>query len=117
MLLGWFVLGLFNSVFNFSLMFFALFVCFGTFSRERENKYVKIFNCSSIENLKRGMIVVRHAVDKDITIKRLLSLLDERAINEVEVFDGDKKIAMLNQKQIEEIIKTANIYTKLSQSL
>ena len=117
MLLGWFILGLSNKVFNFSLMFFALFVCFGTFSRERENKYVKIFACSSSENLKRGMLVVRHAVDKDITIKRLLLLLDERAINEVEVFDGDKKIAMLNQKQIEEIIKTANIYTKLSQSL
>ena len=117
MLLCGFVACIFSGVYNFSLMFFALFVCFGTFSRERENRYVKIFDCSSTENLKRGMIVVRHAVDKDITIKRLLLVLDERAINEVEVFDGDKKIAMLTQKQIEEIIKKANIYTKLSQSL
>ena len=112
-----FIVCIVNGVFNFSLFFFALFVCFGTFSRERENRYIKIFSCSSTENLKRGMTVVRHAVDKDITIKRLLLILDERALNEVEVFDGDNKIALLNQKRIEEIIKNANIYTKLSQSL
>ena len=112
-----FVVCIVNGIFNFSLFFFALFVCFGTFSRERENRYVKIFSCTSRENLKRGMSVVRHAVDKDITIKRLLHILDERALNEVEVFDGDNKIALLNQKSIEEIIKKADIYTKLSQSL
>lgn len=108
---------LIDGIFNFSLLFFSLFVCFGTFSRERENRYVKIFACSSTENLKRGMPVVRHAVDKDITIKRLLLVIDERAMNEIEVFDKDKKIALLNQKKIEEIIKNANIYQKLSQSL
>ena len=112
-----FVLCIVNGVFNFSLFFFALFVCFGTFSRERENRYIKIFSCASTENLKRGMVVVRHAVDKDITIKRLLQILNEHALNEVEVFDGESKIALLNQKRIEEILKNANIYTKLSQSL
>lgn len=117
LLLVGFTVCIINGTFNFSLLFFSLFVCFGTFSRERENRYVKIFSSLSTENLKRGMPVVRHAVDKDITIKRLLLVLDERAINEVEVFDGDTKIALLTQKRIEEIIKNANIYEKLAQSL
>ncbi len=117
LLLLFFVLSLINGILNFSLLFFSLFVCFGTFSRERENKYVKIFSSLSDQNLKRGMPFITHAVHKDITIKKLVALLDVRAVNQVVVYDGNKKLTSLSQEKIEEIVKSANIYSKLSQFL
>ena len=117
LLLSMFVLSITNGVINFSLLFFSLFVCFGTFSRERENKYIKIFSSLSNQNLKRGMPFISHAVHKDITIKRLVSILDVRAVNQVIVYDNERKIASLSQERVEEIIKNASIYSKLSQFL
>jgi len=116
-LLFTFVLSLINGVLNFSLLFFSLFVSFGSFSRERENKYVKIFSSLSTQNLKRGMPYVSHAVDKDITIKRLMNLLDVRAVNQVIVYENGKKFTTISQERIEEIIKNAKIYSKLSEFL
>ena len=112
-----FFVGLINKSVNFSLLFFALFVCFGTFSRERENKYIKIFSSLSGQNLKRGMPLITHAVDKDISIKRLVAILDVRAINQVVVYENGKRITSLSQERIEEIIKNGKIYSKLSEFL
>ncbi len=116
-LLSFFVVGLLNDTVNFSLLFFSLFVCFGTFSRERENKYVKIFSVLSKDNLKRGMPINRYAVDKDIQIKKLVALLDSRAVNEVLVYENNQKIVALSQEKIEKIIERANIYSKLGENL
>ena len=112
-----FAFSLINKTVNFSLLFFSLFVCFGTFSRERENKYIKIFSSLSSQNLKRGMPLITHAVDKDISIKRLVAILDVRAINQVVVYENGKRITSLSQERIEEIIKNGKIYSKLSEFL
>ena len=117
LLLTLFVVGLIKGMTNFSLLFFSLFVCFGTFSRERENKYVKIFSVLSKDNLKRGMPIKRYAVDKDIEIKKLVGILDSRAVNELVVYENDKKILSLSQEKIEKVIERANIYSKLSENL
>ena len=116
-LLVLFALSWVNGTLNFSLLFFSLFVCFGTFNREKENKYVKIFSSIKSQNLKSGMPYIMHAVDKDITIKRLVAILDVRAVNQIIVYDGDKRLTSLSQEKIEEIIKNANIYSKLSEFL
>ncbi len=116
-LLGLFVFGAIKGLLNFSLLFFSLFVSFGTFSRERENKYVKIFSVLSKDNLQRGMIVRRIAVDKDINVKKLICLLDNRAVNEVLVYENGKKIASLDQQRLEKVIESANIYSKLGENL
>lgn len=116
-LLALFIVGAIKGVFNFSLLFFSLFVGFGTFNREKENKYVKIFSVLSSDNLKRGMPVKRFAVDKDIQIKRLVCLLDNRAVNEVLVYENERKIAILNQERIERVIEKSNIYSKLGENL
>ncbi len=117
LLLALFIVGCVKNTINFSLLFFSLFVCFGTFSREKENKYVKIFSALSKDNLKRGMPINRYAVDKDMQIKKFIALLDSRAVNEVVVYDGNEKIVTLSQGKIEKIIESANIYSKLSENL
>ncbi len=117
LLLFLFVVGAIKGVVNFSLLFFSLFVCFGTFSREKENKYVKIFSVLSKDNLNRGMPIKRYAVGDDIQIKKLIWLLDSRAVNELVVYKNDKKIATLSQERIEKIIERASIYSKLGENL
>ena len=112
-----FVLGLFFNIMNYSLLFFSLFVVFGTFNREKENKYVKILSVLSKENLERGIPLKKFAVHQDISIKRLISIIDSRAVNEVDVYKDDKKIATLSQEKLEKLIEKSNIYSKLSENL
>lgn len=112
-----FILSLINGAINLSLLFFCAFVLFGALSREKENKYVKIFSALSEERLMRGTIVLTHAVHKDMSIKKLITLLDQRAVNEVAVFEDGVKIAHLNQREIEELIKNADIYSKISKNI
>ncbi len=112
-----FVVGLFNNLLNLSLLFFSVFVFFGAISREKENKYVKIFTVLDDEKLKRGVAVKVYAVHKDIKIKNLINLIDFRSVSEVEVFDNGNKIAHLSQKGIERIISSTNIYSSVAESL
>ena len=74
-LLALFIVTIFNTI-NLSLLFFALFVTFGAFGKGRENKYVKAYSTLSENNLMRGVPIKRTAVSKNVTVKRLLSLID-----------------------------------------
>lgn len=112
-----FVISVIAKVLNLSLLFFSAFVFFSSISRERENKYVKIFSVLDKERLKSGAIIKRYAVDKDTTIKRLINLLDTRSVNEVSVYDNGKKIAEYSQSGIERLIESADIYSTIGQNL
>ena len=116
-ILSLFVFIAINGKINLSLLFFCSFVFFGAISREKENKYIKIFGVLDEQNLKRGTIVKTFAVHKDMKIKRLISILDERAVNQVLVFDKREKIASLNQSAIENMIEGANIYSSIAENL
>lgn len=117
LILALFVIGIFINAINISLLFFSLFIFFGAINREKENKYIKIFSALDKEKLKNGAILKTYAVSKEMKIKKLINLLDSRAVNEVAVFDGDKKIVTLSQRRIEKIIEKANIYSTISQNL
>ena len=109
-----FIFTAFNTL-NLSLLFFSLFVLFGAFGKGRENKYVKLYTAVTTEKLKRGMEVKRQAVDKSITVKKLMTLLDQTAINEIAVYSGDKCIATLSQAKINDIIARFDLYSKLEE--
>lgn len=115
-LFGLFICTIFTEI-NVSLFFFSLFVLFGALSREKENKYVRLFSVVSKENLKRGAPYKKQAVHQDITVKKLIGLLDERAINEVVVFNDVEKTAVLSQERLEQIIQKADIYAPISNYL
>lgn len=121
---GGFALGLFlcfiATIFyqvNFSLLFFSLFVGFGAFGRSKENKYVKIYTALSEQSLMRGMSVKKYALSKNATVKKLISMIDETAVNEVSVFDGDGEIALLKQSKINKIIENGDVYSPISRYL
>lgn len=107
-----FVLTMFYTP-NVSLLIFSVFVFAGVFSREKDNKYVKINSVLSKDNLSRGMPIKRQAVSKDITLKKLIKIADAHAVNEIDVYDGETVVKRLNQKQITEILVKGDIYSRL----
>lgn len=104
-----FIFSLFHTV-NISLLFFALFVIFGSFGKAKENKYIRLYSSLSAQSLKRGMPFKKHALHKTASVKKLISLIDETAVNEVAVFDGDKVITTLTPRAINSIIETGDLY-------
>ena len=108
-----FVVSVFYTI-NLSLLFFSLFVIFGLFGKAKENKYVKQYGAMNDKNLKRGMPVKIQAVDKDMTIKKLINVLEVGAVNQIYVYDGGKKIATLMQEDVEKMIENGDVYSKIS---
>lgn len=107
-----FVITIFNQI-NLSLLFFSLFVLFGAFGKNKENRYVRLYSALEEDCLKRGMPFKKHALYKTATVKKLMSLLDETAVNEVAVFDGEKQIKLLSPKKINEIIEKGDLYAPI----
>jgi stage IV sporulation protein FB len=111
-----FVFTLFSKA-NLSLLFFSLFVLFGAFGRGRENKYIKIYSSLSEQKLMRGIPVKKIAVSKSITVKRLMSLLDENFLSEIAVYDNCKPLTTLSQEKIQKIIESGDIYSPIERFL
>lgn len=107
-----FIISAFNQI-NLSLMFFAAFVLFGALSRHKENKYVKLYTAPEEDGLLRGMPYKKQALSINATVKKLMLCLDERAINEVVIFDGNKQVTTLSQKRIGEIVERADLYSPI----
>ncbi len=111
-----FVISCFFTV-NVSLLFFSAFVIFGAFGKAKENKYVRVFKGLSSLNLKNGVLFKKIGVDKEVTVKKLITLLDYKSINEVAVFDGEEILGVLSQKKLIEIIENGNFYAKIADYL
>ena len=107
-----FIITIFNTV-NISLLFFSLFVLFGAFGKNKENKYIRIYSALGEEALKRGMPFKKHALYKTATIKRLMSIIDESAVNEVAIFDENKQIKLLSPSKINQIIENGDLYAPI----
>lgn len=116
LLLAGFILTAFSTL-NLSLLFFALFVTFGAFGKGRKNKYVKAYTTLSEQSLMRGLPVKKIAISKNATIKKLMSLLDENALNEITVYGEGRAITTLSQEKIQKIIENGDIYSKIERFL
>ena len=106
-----------SSGVNLSLLFFSAFVLFGAFGKSKENEYVRLYKSFSTKRLKYGMEVKRIAVDKSVKLKRVMSMLDENRLNEIEVYDNDKKIAALSFGKTIEMLEKGNLYAKIGDYL
>ncbi len=112
LLVGLFIVSIFSTP-NYSILFFASFVFVGAISKDKDNRYVKIYSGVSQKKLKLGMPVKMHAISKNATVKRMIANLDLNAVNKVEVFDGYRCIATLDLEKIDNIVQAANLYDKL----
>ena len=113
-LMGLFIASIFYSV-NISLLFFSLFVLVGVMDKKRENKYVKFIGLEYSEKLKKGTVVKRIAVDKTLTLKKLISLLDTDAVNEISIYNDGKFERVIGQDELNNILKNNVIYASLGE--
>lgn len=113
LLIALFLMTVFSGTVNLSLLFFSLFIFFGAFGKARENKYVKVYSAVTDQKLRRGIIVKRQAVDESVTLKKLLTVLDANALNEIEVYKKGKKVATLNDEKLKKIMENGDIYSPI----
>ena len=113
-LIALFIISLFNTP-NLSLLFFSLFVLFGALEKDEENEYVSVFTFIDGQSLLRGAPYKKQAVDQNVKIKKLIAILDARAINEIVVFENGRAKTVLSQEKIINILKTADLYSPLKQ--
>lgn len=111
-LLALFIVSCFNT-FNISLLFFAVFVTAGAFSRVKDNVYVRAYTSLSERQMKRGVPIKRFAVSDKTAVKQLIKLLDPYAVNEVAVYSEGKKAAVLSQEDISKLIESGDIRAPL----
>lgn len=107
-----FILSLFGQI-NISLMFFSAFVFFGVLGKHKENKYIKLYSSPDEDGLLRGMPYKKQALSINATVKKLMLIIDERAMNEIVLFDGDKAVTTLSQKKIGQIVEQADLYAPI----
>ena len=107
-----FIIASFRQI-NLSLLFFALFCFVGAISRPKDIKYVRLFSGISEEKLSRGVMIKKQAVSVKTKVKTLMLLLDENAVNKVEVFEGQRKICTLSQEKILKIVEEGEIYASI----
>ena len=67
--------------------------------------------------LKRGVCIKRYAIDKSMTIKKLIRILDTECINEVAVFDGKQQISVLTQDKLFQILQKGDLYAPIQKYL
>lgn len=112
-----FIVLLFFGLKNFSLAFFSGFIIFGALNRKKENSYVKLYTGMNSAALKRGMPYKKQGVSEEITIKKLINILDASSINEIVVYRGNNAVRTLGEKQILEITQNFPVYTKLKDAV
>lgn len=98
---------------NFSLLFFAAFIITGALNKKKENVYVKLYKGLDLDGLKRGIPYKKQAVSEYVTVKKLIQLLDEKAINEIVMYSGGKQKRILSQQDVNDIVQNCNIYDTL----
>ncbi|MBO5714754.1 MAG: site-2 protease family protein, partial [Clostridia bacterium] len=115
-LLVLFVLSIFATL-NLSILFFSAFIIMGSLIKEDKVGYVKIYSSLSEERLIGGVQVKKQAVSVNTTVKKMLTLLDELALNEIAVYDNGKQVSLLTQEKINKIIEKGQIYAKIGDFL
>lgn len=107
-----FVLSIFYTP-NISLLFFSMFVLFGAISKEKENKYVRLYGQTDSERLKRGAGYKIYAVDKSMTLKKLMNIIDTDCLVEVRVYNGGIETKRIYPNQVQKILCSEDIYKEI----
>ena len=99
---------------NYSLLLFSLFMIFGIFDKNSDDRYVRIYESLSYKSLKNGMTVKTLAVGEDFTLRKLYRKIDGGYLYRIYVFSNDGKIKrILEPNQVIETLQKKLPYEKL----
>jgi stage IV sporulation protein FB len=89
--LGLFIYSCFKEV-NFSLLLFSAFMFAGVFSKNSDDRYVRIYHSLSYDDLKAGKPIKSFAISEDFTVKRLYRKIDSGYLYRIYVFSNSGKV-------------------------
>lgn len=113
-LFGLFVYSTIIKKINITLLFFAIFILVGGFSRGKDNKYVKYYSQFNSYKLKKGQEEKTLIFDKNATVKDLLAKINPDSLYLVKILDEkDKVIKTFSCKKVLKILEEENLYTQL----
>ncbi len=108
-----FILSIVWENINISILLFALFALFGNFTGENKNRYIRIYTSLDESKLINGATVKKQAVSVNTTVKKVITLLDESNLNELEVYNEGKRVAILSQSDINNMLQKTGLYDKI----
>ena len=108
-LLGLFAYSCFTTV-NFSLAFFAAFLLFGAIEMRPDDRYIRLIDQLSAENVRKARTIKRLAVKQGFTVKDLYAAMDGASLYEVEIYSqGGKLLRKLTPETLSEELKTKTL--------
>lgn len=116
LLVALFVASLFHTP-NLTLAFFAAFVFAGAFSRAKDNIYIKAYASPTKRALMRGIPVKRVALHESATIKRMMSVMEEGALNEIAVCGEDGTVKVLCESDAKKMIESCDLYEGIGEGM
>ena len=90
-LLGLFAYSCFTTV-NFSLAFFAAFLLFGAIEKRPDDRYIRLIDQLSAENVRKARTIKRLAVKQGFTVKDLYAAMDGASLYEIEIYSQSGKL-------------------------
>lgn len=111
-----FVVSLFHTP-NFTLAFFAAFVFAGAFSRAKDNVYIKAYASPTRRALMRGIPVKRVALHKSVTVKKMMSVMEDGALNEIAVCDEGGVLRVLFETEAKKMIESCDLYEEIGEGM
>lgn len=101
---------------NLTILFFALFILFGTFGA-RDERYLRLF-ADFRASLARGMPVKQVALSQSCTVRRALSFLERGKFLELSLYDEQGElVCVLSQSEFLAVAERADIRAPLSACL
>ncbi|MBO4962755.1 MAG: site-2 protease family protein [Clostridia bacterium] len=114
LIVGLFVYSVIVKQTNFSILFFALFILFGAFSKGKDNKYVRFYSQFKQSKLQRGQEEKVLVFGKNSTVKDLLKKVKADSLYSVKVIgENGEIIKTFSSVKVLKILSEENIYSKL----
>ena len=113
LLLGAFVYSLYTTV-NITILFFSLFILFGSVDLKKENVYMKVYGNFSISSVKNFKEIKTIAVNKSCTVKKFLEIAEGDSLYRVFIYDERGGYKILEPTEIAKILAEKSLYSTLS---
>ncbi len=98
---------------NLTLLFFSLFILFGSVDLKKGNEYVRIYEAYSPANIKNAKEVKTLAVKSDFTVKKLFAVLGGEYLVRLYVYSDDGKCSVLEPNDVKKILEKKSLYDKI----
>ena len=110
---GVFVYSLYTEI-NITILFFSLFILFGSIDLRKENVYMRVYGNFSVGSIRNYKEIKAVAIRSDCTVKEFLALAEGDSLYRVFVYDETGGYKVIEPPEIARIISEKSLYDKLA---